>query len=189
MIRDVNLVRYLPPYMQEYKEPVETLKAENPEFTLEWKAADKVFRNRFISTADEDGIAHYEKILGIRPNINDSLESRRIRIQNNWFNKVPYVYRVFLARLALICGNRDFTIERDFKTGYYIRLSVSLIEPGLIGDLDNLIKTMFPENMVIDVNNRLYFTSVGYAYVAGNVGVTRHYSIMTYDDTWKGKSE
>ena len=142
MIRDVNLVQYLPPYMQEYKEPVETLKAENPEFTLEWKAADKVFRNRFISTADEDGIIHYEKILGIRPNINDSLESRRIRIQNNWFNKVPYVYRVFLARLALICGNRDFTIERDFKTGYYIRLSVSLTEPGLIRDLDNLIKTM-----------------------------------------------
>ena len=78
MIRDVNLVQYLPPYMQEYKEPVETLKAENPEFTLEWKAADKVFRNRFISTADEDGIIHYEKILGIRPDINDSLESRRI---------------------------------------------------------------------------------------------------------------
>lgn len=34
MIREVDLVSYLPPFMQSYKEPVAALEAENPEFSL-----------------------------------------------------------------------------------------------------------------------------------------------------------
>ena len=56
MIRDVDLVSYLPPFMQTYKEPVAALEAENPEFQIIWKATDRVLYNRFISTADEYGI-------------------------------------------------------------------------------------------------------------------------------------
>ena len=57
MIREVDLVSYLPPFMQTYKEPVAALEAENPEFQIGWKATDKVLKNRFISTADEYGIS------------------------------------------------------------------------------------------------------------------------------------
>lgn len=34
MIREVDLVSYLPPFMQTYKEPVAALEAENPEFQI-----------------------------------------------------------------------------------------------------------------------------------------------------------
>ena len=34
MIREVDLVSYLPEFMQLYKEPIEILKAENPEFQI-----------------------------------------------------------------------------------------------------------------------------------------------------------
>ena len=34
MIREVDLVSYLPLFMQSYKEPVAALEAENPEFTF-----------------------------------------------------------------------------------------------------------------------------------------------------------
>ena len=57
MIREVDLVSYLPPFMQSYKEPVAALEAENPEFSLMWSATDRCLRNRFISTADEYGIS------------------------------------------------------------------------------------------------------------------------------------
>ena len=79
MIREVSLVSYLPPFMQDYKEPAAALEAENPEFTLVWKAADKVLYNHFISTADEYGIARREKLLGIYPSDDDTLDSRRAR--------------------------------------------------------------------------------------------------------------
>ena len=60
MIRDVDLVDYyLPTFMQKYNEPVAALKAEEPEFLLVWKAADRVLYNHFISTADDYGISRF----------------------------------------------------------------------------------------------------------------------------------
>ena len=93
MIREVDLVSYLPEFMQLYKEPIEILKAENPEFQIIWKVADKAFYNRFISTADDYGISRFENILGIYPNATDTLENRRMRLQSRWFNKIPYTIR------------------------------------------------------------------------------------------------
>lgn len=80
MIREVDLVSYLPPFMQSYKEPVAALEAENPEFSLMWSATDRCLRNRFISTADEYGISRFEKMLKIYPTADDTLESRRSRV-------------------------------------------------------------------------------------------------------------
>ena len=71
MIREVDLVSYLPPFMQSYKEPVAALEAENPEFSLMWSATDRCLRNRFISTADEYGISRFEKMLKIYPTAKD----------------------------------------------------------------------------------------------------------------------
>ena len=78
MIRDVDLVSYLPSFIADYKEINLTLSAENPEFILAWKSADRALKNEFIATADEYGISRFEKILGIYPLKEDSLESRRI---------------------------------------------------------------------------------------------------------------
>ena len=82
MIREVDLVSYLPPYLQEYnQETVAALEAENPEFRLIWEASDRVLYNEFIATADEYGISRFEKILNILPSKEDTLESRRARVQ------------------------------------------------------------------------------------------------------------
>lgn len=62
MIREVDLVSYLPPFIAEYKETNITLTAENPEFVLVWNATDKTLKNEFIATADEYGISRFEKI-------------------------------------------------------------------------------------------------------------------------------
>ena len=63
MIREVDLVSYLPPYLQEYnQETVAALEAENPEFRLIWEASDRVLYNEFIATADEYGISRLSLI-------------------------------------------------------------------------------------------------------------------------------
>ena len=53
MIRNVDLVSYLPPIMAEFQEYRVTLEAENPEFVIIWNATDQVLQNEFIATADE----------------------------------------------------------------------------------------------------------------------------------------
>ncbi len=68
MVREVDLMSYLPLFMQGYREPAATLRAEEPEFDIVWAAADRMLRNRSISTADEYGIGRLERILGIHWN-------------------------------------------------------------------------------------------------------------------------
>lgn len=154
MIREVELVSYLPPFMQEYKEPVEALEAENPEFDIVWNAMHRILYNRFISTADEYGISRFEKILHIYPNKTDTLELRRMRVQNRWSNSIPYTMRVLAKKLIeLLGGEHNFLISSDFKTKYELVLTVySIVEDDNISaEINHLFATMIPINIVTDI--------------------------------------
>lgn len=153
MIREVDLVSYLPPFMQSYKEPVAALEAENPEFSLMWSATDRCLRNRFISTADEYGISRFEKMLKIYPTADDTLESRRSRVQSKWFNTIPYTWKVLLQKLLVLCGDSDFEVTGDFKTGYTLYIDTDLELYGQVEELENIINTMIPENLVVVSKN------------------------------------
>ena len=155
MIREVDLVSYLPPFMQSYKEPVAALEAENPEFSLMWSATDRCLRNRFISTADEYGISRFEKMLKIYPTADDTLESRRSRVQSKWFNTIPYTWKVLLQKLLVLCGDSDFEVTGDFKTGYTLYIDTDLELYGQVEELENIINTMIPENLVVVSENSI----------------------------------
>ena len=94
MVREVDLMSYLPLFMQGYREPAATLRAEEPEFDIVWAAADRMLRNRSISTADEYGIGRLERILGIYPQEGEPLEC----IASTKFGDPaePGTYRLFL---------------------------------------------------------------------------------------------
>lgn len=148
MIREVDFVSYLPPFMAEYKEINLALEAENPEFVLVWKAADRVLYNEFIATADEYGISRFEKILNILPSCNDTLESRRTRVQARWFTNLPYTWRMFLQKLIALCGEHNFTIRKDFDY-YRIYLEVKLELFGQVQELERIIRIMLPCNLIV----------------------------------------
>lgn len=169
MIREVDLVSYLPPFMANFKEISVTLEAENPEFRLVWSAADRVLKNEFISTADEYGISRYEKLLHIFPSAEDTLESRRSRVQARWFNAIPYTWRVFLERLISLCGENNFTVEKYFTEEYRVELEVDLELYGQVEELEHLIETMFPANIVFHAANKIPCDIAGDALVAGGI--------------------
>ncbi len=177
MIRDVDLVSYLPTFMQEYKEPVIALKTEKPEFCVVWKAADRVLHNHFISTADEYGISRFEKLLGIYPNTDDTLESRRSRVQSKWFNQIPYTFRVLLQKLMALCGSADFTVMQDFETGYTLTIDTHLTLFGQIEDLENMVETILPCNIATVLNNEIICQAESEQVYLGGVGFTEMYEI------------
>lgn len=168
MNREVDLLSYLPPFLQEFKENRETLEAENPEFVLAWNGADRVLKNEFIETADEFGISRFEGILNITPSGTDTLESRRRRVRLRWFNKIPYTLRAFLERLKAICGDSDFTVTKEFLN-YRIDITTNLEWTGQSEELDRLIEEMMPCNMVVVSINKIPCTSAGNIYTAGAV--------------------
>lgn len=155
MIREVDLVSYLPEFMQSYTEPVKALEGENPEFSIMWKAVDRVLCNRFIATADEYGISRFEKMLGIHPANEDTLESRRSRVSSKWFNKIPYTWKVLLQKLTVLCNDTDFILTHNFTEGYTLTVLTNLELYGQVEELENIINSMIPCNIVIDSLNSI----------------------------------
>lgn len=179
MIREADLVSYLPPFIAEYKETNVTLTAENPEFVLVWKAADRALKNEFIATADEYGIGRFEKILHILPSSDDTLESRRERVQSRWLNAVPYTIKILLKRLESLCGKTNFLLEGNFEQGYTLTLETSLEEFGKIAELEKIIENTLPCNIVASVHNETLSEMNGEAWVSGIAIVSESITIST----------
>lgn len=169
MTREIDFASYLPPFMQVYKEPVEALKAEESEFQIIWEAADRVLKNRFIAAADEYGISRFEKLLGIYPTGEDTIESRRSKVQSMWFNKLPYTLRVLFRKLTVLCGDTDFTLTHDFDTGYTLTLETNLELHGQVEELEGMLDNLLPCNIIVSVENVISIQGAGECYACGGV--------------------
>ncbi len=155
MIREVDLVSYLPPFVAEYKETNLTLTAENPEFVLVWEAADRALKNEFIATADEYGIGRFERLLHILPSVSDTLEIRRARVQTKWFTALPYTWRMFMQKMEGICGPGCLASYTE-KGCYMIRLEACIGLQWQIESLIDVAEGMLPCNMGMHIKNVLY---------------------------------
>lgn len=152
MIREVDLVSYLPPFLAEYKEINTALAAENPEFCFLWEAADRMLRNEFILSADEYGISRFEKMLGILPSASDTLENRRARVQNRWFNTAPYTIRTLTRKLReLLGGDHNFSIWSDFEKTYQLILTVYSTNDSRLEEIKYLLSAVIPADIVTDI--------------------------------------
>lgn len=178
MTKTVDLVSYLPTFMAEFKEVSVTLEAENPEFLLVWNAAERVLYNEFITTADEYGITRFEKLLGILPCKEDTLESRRLRVQTRWFHRLPFTWRMFLEQMVNLCGKDNFKVRKDFDF-YKVIIEVHFSDYGKVEELDYLMQTMLPVNMVINSKNNIdcVTDTNGKTYCAGCACVVRRFYI------------
>ena len=176
MIREVDLVSYLPPFMADFKEVAVTLEAENPEFKIIWDAANQVLYNEFIATADEYGISRFEAILKILPSKEDTLESRRARVQARWFNAIPYTMKALISKLIALCGDNNFTITKQFDF-YRLELETHLELYGQVDELEYIINTMLPCNIVVVSDNKIICDVKGLAAFAGGICVTEHFFI------------
>lgn len=182
MTREVDLVSYLPPFLAEFKEIAVTLEAENPEFVLVWNAAERVLSNEFIETADEYGISRFEKILNILPSTEDTLESRRARVQARWFNTIPYTMKSFLAKLIALCGDSDFTVTKEYQN-YKVKILTNLELFGQVEELERIIDSMIPCNMIVISLNEIPCGAAGFAFVAGGVCSVEHFFITNDEQT------
>lgn len=114
MVRDVDLIKYLPLFVAEYEEIQEITESENPEFRLAIKKVSQAKENQFIISADEDGISRFERLLGIRPKDKSSLEDRRKEILARWNDVSVYTYKGLILRLNQLLGVGNYEIYPNF---------------------------------------------------------------------------
>lgn len=151
MIREVDLVSYLPSFIAAYKETNITLTAEDPEFILVWEAAERVLKNEFIETADEYGLSKFEKMLSIIPSEKDLIENRRSRVQAEWFIALPFTWRMLLQKVTEICGTATIILEDS----YLINLKVEVKLQWQIDSFIDIVSKMLPCNMGMRIKNVL----------------------------------
>lgn len=175
MIRDTDLVSYLPPFMAGFKEISAALKAENPEFVLVWKASERILQNEFIETADEYGISRFEKILKILPSTEDTLESRRARVRIRWLNTIPYTLNALIAKLIVLCGGNNFTVIVRHRN-YCVEIQTHLENFGKAEELDHIINEMIPCNMVVVSENKVDCGAAGFTSLIGGTCLAEKFS-------------
>lgn len=170
-MNDVNLAEYLPPFLREYKELRAVTDAENPEFSLLRDAAERVLKNEFIETADEFGISRFEKLLGILPSKDDTLESRRARVYSRWFTELPYTLKMFVERLAAMSGGTEFSVTEDYE---HRRVAVETRFElyGQTDELERLVELMFPCNIIADLRNTVTVKSERRLFAGGAAAIT-----------------
>ncbi len=171
MENNVDLIACLPSFLAGYGEIKEILKAEEPEFSLLWDNTKRALYNQFITTADEKGIAGYERLLGLLPESSDSLEQRRARVMSKWLAKLPYTYKALIERLKALCGD-DFSLYCDFEK-YILRLLVHFREYSSFLEVKKLFREMLPANIFYVAVNSVSASMDGRARLYSSVALSR----------------
>lgn len=155
MIRDVELLKHLPLFIQEYREIRTIMNAENPEFQTAEDETEIIFNNQFIQSCNLKGIAKFESLMGIVPEPDDTLASRISRVLTRWNDTVPYTFIVLCQRLDTLCGEGNYEIERDINN-YTMDITTHLELVGQTDELEYMLGYMIPANIAMTVNNKIY---------------------------------
>lgn len=139
--------------LKEIEEFKEIAKAEDPEVKLLWNAVTNLIDDQFIKTATERGIARREKILKITPFADDTLETRRFRVESRWNDQLPYSYRVLQNKLNQLCGVDGYTMSLNNKQ-YTLNIKIELTKKRMFNEVQLLSRKIVPSNMVINVELR-----------------------------------
>jgi hypothetical protein len=178
MSREINLIDYLPPFLQGYREMQAIMTAENPEFQAVSDEGQVVLDNTFILYCNEDGIARFERMLGIYPLPSDPLEARQSRVLTRWNDVVPYTLKSFLSKLASLQGNNNIQIT-IYNDQYKIKVVTHLEKQGQQDDLAYLFKTVLPCNLVVESINILDVQTSGDLTLGNAITSTEIISIAT----------
>lgn len=179
MNRESNLIDYLPHVLREYEEYKVITNSEDPEFKIVFDISDKIRHNMFIKYCDLDGIKRFEKLLGIRHSIQDTLEDRIFRVLSRWNDRVPYTWNVLIGKLDMLCGKGNYEIEL-IHNDYLINLATHLNTPTQMNELLYTLDVMIPCNLVVKATNKLLRELKGISYLGGTSVNCNNYIISSY---------
>lgn len=151
MLRKINLLGYLPQFIQEYEEIKEILKSEESEIDALNIETKRLLNNQYIAYCDTLGIRRFEKLLRIRACEGANLDERIAKVEAVWTDTIPYTYVYLLKRLDTLCGRNGYTSELLHNI-YQLNVIISLPKRELQREVISMLKRGVPANIVINVN-------------------------------------
>lgn len=168
---ETKLKEYIPEFLYGLPEIKYPSQAIDTQIKKLWDAENKRFRNHFIDSCDEDGIKAYEKILGITPDPDATLQDRRDYAKMMWNFSVPFSERYFLNYLEGICGE-DFSYEKD-ASKCEIYITVGLLSKPITKAINDVIQRIKPAHELCIISRR--FSAKGSISVGGGTAFIDRY--------------
>ena len=178
MIREVNLLSFLPEFVQEYREIKHIMNSEQPEIQKLEDETEIIKNNQFILSCDIDGIARFENLLGITPKPDDTLDARKSRVITRWNDSIPYTYKGLKEKLNIMCGEGNYLLIPNFNE-YGLEIVVSLPLSGQADELDYMLSYMIPANIVVTSRNNMVRTMTGTVHGGGTTIETSNFTLQS----------
>lgn len=114
---------------------------------------DELDSNITIKGAKESGIAHRERMLGIKPLDTASLEDRRLEVLIRWYDNPMYTEAVLRNKLDSVLGFDQYvlTVDIDNKT---VSCLIELTRRMMIKSVNDLFEQMVPLDYLLDISLR-----------------------------------
>lgn len=139
---------YMPEIYINNKEMNNIIDSEQIEFETKLKKyIEDGFKDTFIKTATENGVAQYEQILGIQSGEeNEDLDFRKKRVQSRLMNSVPFTENFLKDMLDNILGEGNWEYTLDYNN---YTLTINCTRPGddWYLELINFLKKTIPVNI------------------------------------------
>lgn len=155
MAREVDVLSYLPPVLNEIKELVEIANVENPVLNDLWQEIENALNNQFVLTVNEDknGATRYEKMLKLAVPATDTIETRRFRLLSRYQEQVPYTYKVLQQVLDSLLGEENYDLTRDVADKW-LDVKIELTVKGQFEAVEVMLERITPQNMILTVGLR-----------------------------------
>ena len=153
MKQEIELIQYLPEFLQEITEYQQLFRAENPEFALLYEMADALLNNGFIKTADLQGLKRWEKLLGTSTAGQD-MEERRAAVLGKWNRSLPYTITRLYEYLDILAERTAYHIGL-FPSEYRLELITEDLPAGTLRAMRDLVQVMLPANLLFLLTDRI----------------------------------
>lgn len=151
--KKVELIKYLPFFMQNYKEIQVILNSEDKVIKEEWEHLKQAFRNNFIFLTDETGIVLFEKMMEITPDSSLTLSERQALVYLKWNSTIPYTFRWLEAFLKEYLSGTDAEATPTLENEIYhleVFLRENEVQIGkLIPKLYEYLRKVIPANLTL----------------------------------------
>lgn len=176
---EVDLLKYLPFLMREYREIKNIMESENLEFELFWLKLREVFGNQFIEYCNEEGISKFEKMLNIYSYENDTLEMRIFRVLTYWNARVPFTWKVLVNKLNQLCESpNNYELDLD-NNKYILKIITRFDDEKKYDELNTMLKIIIPANLGINSINILTSKIENKLFIGVGIVTNIHTTIYT----------
>lgn len=140
----------------------------------------QILANQFVLTANMEGLARFELMLGIAPDYTLDIESRRQKVLSKMATSTVFTLQVLKQNLKEMCDNAVYTLKMDDDT-FRMDITVRMGRKGMLEVAYDLLYTMLPAHTSFTIKNVLPLEQELSRYVGGVASIKTGISLRMPD--------